>query len=187
MVAGSSRSSLVYIGLATTALAAALLYGFVQIVAPYLVSVVPPDISTQMNIDRLFLEIDRYAQEHKSLPPSLDVLPTTPDYPTRKRDAWNHPLHYTVSNGIITITSQGPRPGAEISESYYTTNEDGTLWVGTDPDWIIQANVGNCPRPSLPRYGLLNPANEDVDFSKTSSHGFHWDREPNEYRASYCR
>jgi hypothetical protein len=174
-----------------TVVGAGILYGLLYFAANSLVDVIPPNIWTEMIIHNTFVRIDQYAAKHKSLPPSLDVLPKLGNQINQTTDAWGQPLQYSVANGIITLRSpgKGGTSGASgISVSYYATHADGSLWVGTQPDWIVQANVYDCPRPSMPpRYGIWHPVDSDIDFANVPSHIFEVHRDPNEYQAWFCR
>ena len=63
-------------------------------------------------------------------------------------DGWNRPLTYQINeDGVITLTSLGKDgkiggtgENADISKSYYTRREDGSLWIG-DEMWIMEAVV----------------------------------------------
>jgi hypothetical protein len=115
---------------------------------------IPPDAITRTSIGETFVRIELYAQQHKAIPSSLDVLPKREGYANRTTDAWNQPLkyEYDVSNGKITLTGYGKSGETEkkekISKSYYATREDGCLWIGTDPHWIVKADVETYPRPT---------------------------------------
>jgi hypothetical protein len=95
-----------------------------------------------------FVRINQYAEVHRSLPPSLDVLPKRDGYANRTTDGWNRPLRYRVtSNGVITLQSFGAdgKPGgsgenADIVQSYLSRRIDGSLWVGS-PTWIVEAEL----------------------------------------------
>jgi hypothetical protein len=103
---------------------------------------------TRTAMGETFVRISLYAERHKALPPSLDVLPKREGYENRTTDGWNRPLQYTVaSDGVITLKSFGAdgKPGgdaknADISESYRSRKPDGSLWAGL-PMWIVEAEA----------------------------------------------
>lgn len=118
---------------------------------------ITPEEETRAVIAETFHRIDLYSREHKTIPPSLDVLPRLNGHMNQTVDAWNRPLKYSIAadTGIMTLTSFGKDgiPGGsgentDISESYYATHESGTLWVGADLRWIVNASVTYCPRSS---------------------------------------
>lgn len=92
--------------------------------------------------------INTYAAQNKTVPPSLDVLPTGQDKVNTTLDGWGRKIEYRVTEeGIITLTSFGAdgKPGgngedADISESYYSKRPDGSLWVGSE-SWPFEARV----------------------------------------------
>lgn len=89
-----------------------------------------------------------YAQAHKAVPSSLDVLPKREGYVNRTTDSWNRPLQYHIADdGMLTLTSYGAdgKPGgtgedADISVSYHSTKPDGSLWVGSSM-WTVEGEV----------------------------------------------
>jgi len=109
---------------------------------------IPPVAMTRTAMTETFVRISLYAETNKALPPSLDVLPKREGYANRTTDGWKRPLQYSVAgDGVITLRSFGAdeKPGgegdsADISQSYRSKRQDGTLWVGL-PMWIVEAEV----------------------------------------------
>jgi hypothetical protein len=104
-----------------------------------------PEAKTLTTIGRYFFALNKYAREHKAIPTSLDDLDNCTN---SKNDGWDRPLHYKIDkkNNIITIISYGKDgiPGgegdnADISDSYFTRKPDGSLWIGSDGMWIVDA------------------------------------------------
>jgi hypothetical protein len=101
---------------------------------------------THTAITETFVRMNLYAQQHHSIPTSLDVLPKRTGYANRTTDGWNRPfLFETSADGILTLKSFGKegKPAgkgeeADISTSYQAMHEDGTLWIG-DEMWIVKA------------------------------------------------
>ncbi len=100
-------------------------------------------------IGETFVRIDLYAQTNRAIPQSLDVLPRRAGYDNRTTDGWHRPLQFDLSqDGIITLRSLGAdgKPGGDavnvdISRSYHSKRPDGSLWVGGDPAWIVDAEI----------------------------------------------
>jgi hypothetical protein len=110
-----------------------------------------PEDETATNMVVLIKKIDEYGRQHKAIPSSLAVLPEEgTDY---TMDGWHRSFQYSVNNNIITITSLGKDgelggtgADADISESYYATQPDGSLWVGGSL-WLDSARVPDRDQP----------------------------------------
>ena len=104
---------------------------------------------THTSIMETFVRMDIYAKTNRAIPLSLSILPQRAGYDDSATDGWGRPLIYTVTKeGLLTLTSLGKngKPGgmgedADISVSFHARKPDGTLWVGSDEYWIIDAQV----------------------------------------------
>jgi hypothetical protein len=109
---------------------------------------ITPVEETRSAITETFVRINLYAETHKAIPLSLDVLPKRAGYANRTTDGLKRPLQYRIADdGLLTLTSYGAdgKPGgtgedADISVSYHSTKPDGSLWVGS-PMWIVEAEA----------------------------------------------
>jgi hypothetical protein len=116
--------------------------------ATSLVHVITPREMTASAITESFVRIHLYAKTNQALPPTLEVLPRRDGYMNRTTDGWGHGLVYTISdNGFITLSSLGAdqTPGgtgenADISRTYRSQNEDGTLIADQDM-WIVDGEL----------------------------------------------
>jgi len=109
---------------------------------------ITPVEATHTAIGETFARVQIYAETNRFVAPSLDVLPKRGGYANQTSDGWHRPLLYRAApDGVITILSLGKdgKSGgagedADISVSYRSKRQDGSLWVGSDL-WLVEAEV----------------------------------------------
>jgi len=104
---------------------------------------------THTSIMATFVRMDIYAKTNRAIPLSLNILPQREGYDDSTTDGWGRPLIYSLTKeGLLTLTSMGKdgKPGgagedADISVSFHARKPDGSIWVGSDENWIVDAEV----------------------------------------------
>jgi hypothetical protein len=101
----------------------------------------------------------RYAQANDKLPPDLSVLPQMANYGNEIVDYWGHPIHFTVKDDWVTLTSFGSDgkaggngDAADLIGRFGTKREDGSWsdefvpWHDDPCPWHHDPNMVNRTR-----------------------------------------